>query len=153
MVKGRAGATGFTLLELIIVLFIIGLVCGFSTVFITKGLPSARLNATVRELSATIRHARSLAVLKGETQTMVIDAEAQQYGIEGYPRKRFPADVIVRTIDPVTGEATDKSRLMRFEPGGVFEGAGIWLENKTTTVRIDTDPIAGVVAAKSTVER
>lgn len=139
----------FTLLELIIVLFIIGMICGFATVFVTKGLSSAKLNSTVRELSATIRHARSLAVIKSEAQTMVIDAGARQYGIEGYPRKSIPADVTLKIVDPLTGEATGGNRSIRFAPDGGHEGTGVLLANKTVTVRIDTDPVVGSTVAKT----
>jgi general secretion pathway protein H len=140
---------GFTLLELIVVLFIIGLICGFSTVFVAKGLPSAKLNATARELSATIRHARALALMNCEAQRIVVDVEARQYGIEGHPRKSIPADVIMKTADPVSGEATAENRSIRFAPDGSYEGASVWLANKTLTVRIDTDPVVGSTVAKT----
>ena len=78
---------GFTLLELILVLLLIGLILGFST-FIVLGttLPSARFSATARDLSTTIREARSLARVSGDKQTVIIDLDT------GDLRDRGPQD-------------------------------------------------------------
>ncbi|NTU42212.1 MAG: prepilin-type N-terminal cleavage/methylation domain-containing protein, partial [Nitrospirales bacterium] len=64
---------GFTLLELIIVLFLITLILGLSTVFFTTSLSSGRLNSTAREMAAALRHARVMANMRGDSMLFTID--------------------------------------------------------------------------------
>jgi len=52
---------GFTLLELIIVLALVVLILGLTSLFVAGRLPSAKANAAGREIAGMIRHARSLA--------------------------------------------------------------------------------------------
>ena len=80
---------GFTLLELIIVIFLITLVIGLSSVFFADTLPSGKFTASARELAATIRQARHLAQLKGEDEFITIDMDSRNYRMEGRGEKSF----------------------------------------------------------------
>ncbi|MBE0556166.1 MAG: prepilin-type N-terminal cleavage/methylation domain-containing protein, partial [Proteobacteria bacterium] len=93
---------GFTLLEVIIVLALVTLVLGLSSVFIAGYLPSVKANAAGREISGMIRHARSLARLNRETRSFVIDLDRRTYGIEGLATKSFPPEARIRVIDPLS---------------------------------------------------
>ncbi len=139
---------GFTLLELVIVLFLITLILGLSAVFFANTLPSARLNATAREMSATVRLARSLARIHGATQTMTIDLDAKDYGIEGRPSKTIPPDLTIKIIDPFTEEVTNGKYRFVFRSIGGAEGGTIVLSNSKRSVSIQMDPIIGVVVIK-----
>jgi prepilin-type N-terminal cleavage/methylation domain-containing protein len=61
---------GFTLLEIIIVLALVTLILGLSSVFVAGFLPSAKANAAGREISGMIRHARSLARMNRESRSV-----------------------------------------------------------------------------------
>lgn len=143
---------GFTLLELIIVLTLIGIMCGFSTLFFAGGLPNARLNATARDISSVIRHARALAQLRHEDQTVTIDAKGRTYGIKGQPTKVVPEDIAIETIDPLTGRASQDARTFRFYAAGGQEAASVIVRNKDKALRVVIDPVAGSVTVKA-VER
>ncbi len=67
---------GFTLLELLIVMSIIILMLSISTVFISSALPSSRFNSTVRDMAATIRHAKYLLQKSGKKQVVAIDIDS-----------------------------------------------------------------------------
>jgi general secretion pathway protein H len=141
--------SGFTLLEVIIVLFLISLILGLSTVFFANTLPSTRLNATAREISATIRHARHLAYTNGEKQTITIDLDSRLYGIEGIAQKNIPSDIYIKVIDPLSGEIrSGKYSILFYETGGI-EGSGtIVLFNNKKTIKIVLDPIVGSVVIR-----
>ena len=94
---------GFTLLEIIIVMSLMTLILGLSTVYFAGFLPSAKFNAAGREISGMIRHARSLARMNMERRTVVIDLDSRIYGIEGLGTKPFRRNR-VRVLDPVSGE-------------------------------------------------
>jgi len=67
------------LLELIIVLFLMSVILGLSAIFFANSLPGYRLNATVRNISTTIKQARSFAKMLNEQQIVTIDLENRQY--------------------------------------------------------------------------
>jgi hypothetical protein len=141
--KCKITNNGFILLELIIVLFLTTLILGLSTIFFANILPSNKFNATVRDISATIRHARSLAQIYGEKQTITIDLDLKKYGLEGRGVKEIPSDVYIKIIDPLSGEIHQgKYRLVLYPTGGI-EGGTIVLWNSKKTVSIQLDPVIG----------
>lgn len=70
---------GFSLLELLVVLFIIGLAVSVVFPVLEKGLSSIRLKTSAREVAAALREARSLAVSKCERQVLNIDVDEGKY--------------------------------------------------------------------------
>ena len=146
--SGIGSSCGFTLLEMVIVLILIGLLFGLSAFAIGRGIPSVRLNATAREISAAIRFTRTLALTKGESQTMTIEFETRKFGIKGRDSKSIPSDISVRVIDPVAGEVSRGVYRIVFRPSGGYEGAQIVLRAGGNEVRVNTDPILGSTTTK-----
>jgi prepilin-type N-terminal cleavage/methylation domain-containing protein len=66
MRRGRGrGRTGFTLVEIMIVVVLIGMLCGIVYASWQYAIPRANLNAAVRELSAVLQQSRSEAISRG----------------------------------------------------------------------------------------
>lgn len=145
---GTGGGDGFTLLELIIVLFLIVLILGLSTIFFANTLPSSRLTATAREMSATIRHAKHLALINGEKQTITINLDSRYYGIEGIAHKNIPTGISIKVIDPLLGEIHKGEYPFVFSATGGMEGGTIVLSTKKKTMSIELDPVVGSVVIK-----
>ena len=139
---------GFTLLEVIMVIFLMTLILGMSTVFFAGFLPSARFSAAGREMSAVIRHARSLARMNMEKKTVVIDLDSRVYGIEGLITKSFPPEMKITVLDPLSGEMYRGKYPIVFHPTGGVEGGTIILSSSKKIMRIETDPISGAVVIK-----
>ncbi len=141
-------ARGFTLLEIIIVLFLIALLFGLATGFFANVLPSARLGATARELSTSIRQTKSLAQNRGEEMILTINLDTRQYGIEGGAVKTIPREVSITVDDPALGEIRNGKYFILFGPGGGVEGGTVVLRYKKRTFLIETDPIVGSVIVR-----
>ena len=147
--QNRIGSQdGFTLLEIVIVMTLMTLILGLSTVYFAGFLPSAKFSAAGREISALVRHARSLARLNMEKKTVVIDLDSRVYGIEGLGTKSFPADMKITVLDPVSGEMTRGKYPIVFHPDGGMQGGTIILSGRGKNMRIETDPISGAVVLK-----
>ncbi len=147
--KENKKQNGFTLLELIIVIFLITLILGLSTVFLAGTLSSSKLSATVRDMVATIRHARLLAQSTGESQAIIIDLDSRIYSIEGKANKIIPDDLNIMVIDNVKGEEINEgSYRITFNAIGGIEGGRIVLWNEKKKVYIDIDPITGARIAE-----
>ena len=144
--EADAGA-GFTLLELLIVLALVTLVVGISTVFLVNTLPASKLNATARDISSTIRNARILAQINNEQQVMTIDLDSNRYGIEGRGDRNIPPGMHIKVMDPFLGEVRNGTYQMRFHAFGTG-GATVVVWNDKRSVSIQVDPITGPVITK-----
>jgi len=140
--------SGFTLLEIIIVLFLITLITGMSTIFLLNALPSNKLNATARTLSATIRQARTLAQIHNEGKTVFIDLDSRKYGIEGLGSRDIPSEIFIKVTDPMSGEILKGTYKISVHSGGGIEGGTIQLWTLKKAVSIQIDPVLGAVVIK-----
>jgi len=66
---------GFTMIELMIVLAIMGFVIAFAGPRISKGLSSLSLKTTAKKITGLLRYARSKAVNTGRTYNVIFDSE------------------------------------------------------------------------------
>lgn len=139
---------GFTLLELIIVIFLIALIFGISAVFFVNSLPAGKFNAAVRDISSSIRHARALAQINGTTQTVTIDLEAKKYGITGKELKPLPQHVLIKVLDPFSREVAEGQYAFHFGPSGSCDGGTIVVWNDKKMVSIVIDPVVGATVVK-----
>jgi prepilin-type N-terminal cleavage/methylation domain-containing protein len=146
--RSDTGERGFTLLELIIVMLLSTLILGLSALFFARTLPSGRLNATAREMSAMIRYARSFAQISGERQSIVLDLDAATYGIAGKGEKKLPREVTLKVIDPLSGPMQEGTVTMVFEPTGFMSAATIELSTSNRAIRLQTDPVVGSVTLR-----
>jgi prepilin-type N-terminal cleavage/methylation domain-containing protein len=144
----KAADKGFTLLEIIVVITLIVLIFGFSTLFFGNALPGARLNSAARELSAMMRYAKMLAQNNGEPQTVLINLDTGRYSIEGVQTRNLPEGINIRVADPVTGEVSRGNYAVLFHESGIVEGGTITLWNAKRTINIELDPIVGSVVLK-----
>ncbi|MCX5806042.1 MAG: hypothetical protein NT010_08255 [Proteobacteria bacterium] len=131
------------MIELVVVLFFITLILGLSTVFFSGSLPSVRIMSTAREMSATMKHAQSLARINHEKQIITIDLDAKRYGIEGYAAREIPRDVQIKVVDPFSGEILKGRYHLVFPVIGGGGGGVVVLWNNRKKLSIWTDPVAG----------
>jgi general secretion pathway protein H len=127
--------TGFTLLEMIVVLAILGLALGL---VISRGpMHSARLDADVaaRELTAALRLARGRAI--AEDRPVAVALAANSYLVDGSAVHRVPVDVTL------AGNAA-----IRFAPDGSSSGGTIVVQAAASRVTIGVDWLTGRVGAQ-----
>ncbi len=75
---GRRNCRGFTLLELIVVLLIIGLIAGLVVPKLTGPLGDLDLKTAAQKISASLRYARSQATAEKTTVVTLFDFEANR---------------------------------------------------------------------------
>ncbi|MBM4314202.1 MAG: hypothetical protein FJ122_09825 [Deltaproteobacteria bacterium] len=142
----RLGATGgFTLLELMLVLFLAMLMLGMGVIAMMNRLPAARLDATAREMSALIRQARTLARIHMVKQTLIVDMDARHFGIEGRISRQIPEEVRLKIDDPLTGDVDKGIYRLGFSPFGGIDGGVIRLTTERRSITITPDPVMGFV--------
>jgi prepilin-type N-terminal cleavage/methylation domain-containing protein len=90
---------GFTLIEVMIVVFLMSLILGITTIFFANTLPSAKHKAAARELAATIKYAKHLAFVKNEKQIINIDLDARKYFIDGRETRSIPSEISITVYE------------------------------------------------------
>ena len=141
----RRAAGGFTLLELIVTLAILGVVVGLVMPSIGRGTEAVRMRAEVAAFSAILRHARERAIVTQKPQAVVVDPTNQRISVrvggpEGEVRewRALP--------ERLTVEATPPPALtVQFDARGGSSGGDFRLSSGTLAWRITVDALTGRV--------
>jgi hypothetical protein len=123
---------------------LMALVTGFVALYFAGSITRSKVSESRRDISATIRHARALAIERGEAQTVVFDLDSHTFGIGQKPRKSIPSDIVIAISDPVRGEITHGTYDIDLQPTGEVHGGSILLSKGTSKAVISPDPVMGV---------
>jgi len=77
---------GFTMIELMIVLVIMGFVLALAGPMVTRGLSGLTLKTAAKKVAAALRYARSQAVNRAQPYSVIFDREHGRIVIRGIPR-------------------------------------------------------------------
>jgi len=139
---------GFTLMELLMVVFLITIILSLSAFFFAGFLPASQFNATGREISAALQRTRSLARLNMQSQSFTIDLDNRSYESSGTSVKYIPAGISIKVIDPFSGEISHGKHSIIFNPTGSMAGGTIILSQKKRLLYIELDPVTGALATR-----
>ena len=141
--RHEVGSRGFTLLELIVALFVIALAVGLVAPVIGRSTDSLRGRSEIARFSAMIRWARDQAITTRRGHAFVVDPVANRATIVAAPdevrrTRPFPPELRV--------EANPQQALtVRFEPNGVSNGGDFRLTTGGTRYQVTVDPLTGRV--------
>lgn len=126
----RAGrASGFTLLELLVVLALLGLLAGVVLPRLTTPGIASAADRTVRELANALATARNDAIFRNRESRLVLDVARRLYAVDGRASERLPGDLSV-TIEASEPEvAGDGTAAIRFHPDGSSSGGTIVVQS------------------------
>jgi len=135
--SGCASSSGFTLLELLVVLTIASLVVALVPPAISAAVPGARLSNAARELTAALRDAHYRAVSRADVVDVEFEFEPSQYRIADGAATKLPGGIELsisetgtnaRKRPPATTErVSDEAYRLSFYPDGSSSGATIKL--------------------------
>lgn len=139
---------GFTLIELVVVLFLAGILAALVVPSFEAPLESARLRAGAAELRGTLLRARTLAASEASGHAVALDLEKGAYRIPGEERARSLPEGIRFESVRVAGETAAREARIRFFPDGSGEEAEIALESDGGgRLRVTVDPLTGLAEA------
>src|SRR5436190_7899326 len=140
---GQVDERGFTLLELIVSLLVIGLAIGLVIPAVGRGTETLRARAEVAGFSAMLRHARDQAITTQRGYAVVIDPGARRSSLLAAPdevkqTRTWPADLEIGATPP-------EALTVRFEPSGLSTGGEFRVTVKNMRYRVTVDSLTGRV--------
>jgi general secretion pathway protein H len=138
---------GFTLLELLVVLAIIGAVLAFVPGFMVRSQPGLDVDVAARAIADALRQARSYAVLQNRDQLFALDVEERLFRI-GEQRAPVQMDRDLEiTFQTARSEVMSETiGQIRFFPDGSATGGRIGLTLDGRHVEVVVDWLTGLVS-------
>ncbi|MCE3247873.1 MAG: General secretion pathway protein [Geminicoccaceae bacterium] len=144
---------GFTLLELLVVLGIIGLILAFVPGFVLRGQPDFDVEVAARAVADGLRATRSAALLENREQLFALDVEERLFRTASM---RAPVQIdrgIELTFQTARSELLSEGiGQIRFFPDGSSTGGRIGLTLDGRHTEISVDWLTGLVAVAHAAE-
>ena len=137
---------GFTLIELVMVLALIGISMAIVAPNIAKGLQDREVRGAALSLAAMARDLRSRALFDGVPQQLVVNLPQNSYLVARTREVHLPTDVKFASVEG--GESVDRdTKRFYFFPNGSSLGGEIVLadSDKAISYLIRLEPLTGKI--------
>jgi general secretion pathway protein H len=143
---------GFTLLEIIVALAIIGLTLALAFPNVSRGPSRAELSATTRDVASLLRTTRMRAIDGNRSTDFVADAEHSVFGLKGAEPHRLPRGIRM-TITTSTDRKRGETGIIRFYPDGSASGGSVFLSAGGLQYEVHVNWLSGGVAIREASSR
>jgi general secretion pathway protein H len=135
--RGKNG--GFTLVETMLVILVIGLIAALALPYTRTLSPSVRLEAQATKVVAVLRATRAAAIRANADQSVVIDTERFTVTSPATPAARIDPDINIRVVFADRERRSTSQGGIRFFSNGQSTGGRIRLSlgNLTTGVGVN----------------
>jgi general secretion pathway protein H len=136
---------GFTLLELLVVLAIIGLVVALVPGFVLRSQPQLDVDVAARAIADGLRQTRSEAILRNRPQAFALDVEARMFRAGDHTPVRIDDGIALSfrsARSQLLGAGTGQ---IRFFPDGSSTGGLIRLVQGEARADVRSDWLTGLV--------
>lgn len=146
--RQRRRGSGFTLIELVVAFAILALLAATAPAALGKLHETMEYRATVRQMLAGLKDARTTAARTGQNVPFAIDLAERTFGIDGAPGEHIPEGLDIRVVLAEREmSATERRGMIRFYPDGGATGGTIELRRVSGEgVRLRVDWLLGRVS-------
>ena len=149
MISRSEPRAGFTLIEMIVVLTILGLMTVLIVANGTRVSPAVHARAAAEAISGALRSARSEALMSNRSVAFTLDVAGRSYQWGQTPRQTLSDDLGLslltsRELLAVSGDAG----LIRFDPDGGSSGGRVAIEGSGVVWWVGIDWLSGRVSTE-----
>ena len=143
---GETGdARGFTLMELLVVLAILGLTMVLAMPTLGRLLPGLELRTEARDVASALREARASAIGRNEEVTIVLDRERGLLQVAGKPIVQLSPKIGVSALETSHSSRAGDNEI-RFFPDGTSTGGRLTLALGERQEHVVVDWLTGAVS-------
>jgi general secretion pathway protein H len=139
---------GFTLFELLIVLFILSLASAVTAPKIVVAVDSTRTRNAASELASALRTTRSEAIRRNRDLVLVLDVDARTFQQPNRPPREIGRGIMVRMLTAAGERIGSHTAGIRFYSDGSASGGEISLQDGKTRHDVSVDWLSGRVAIR-----
>jgi general secretion pathway protein H len=144
---------GFSLIEMIAVIVLIGIAVSIVSFSFTKSLSNAKIQAASRDLVAALRYTRGQAIVKGQQTALDLDLQNNTYQAPGRALVKLPAQMRMTLLTADTEQTSATSGRIRFFPDGASTGGHISVFMGQREWRINVSWLTGQVVREEVATR
>lgn len=138
---------GFSLIELVVALAILGLAYALVPPLFSGARSTAELKGATRQLAAGLRQARNYAVTRRTEAVLTLDVQKRDFTLSGDSRThRLPPQVELKLVTAQREVVDDKLASIRFYADGSSNGGRITLGSGERSFEVDVNWLTGRVA-------
>lgn len=141
-----AAAGGFTLLEMVVALLVIGAVASVLAVSLTGGITGVQLRAASKELAAELRRTRAQAIATGTVQAFEVVPDARTWRGARERTGTFDDDLTITFTGVREVQAEEGTGRIVFFEDGASTGGRIRLQRERAAIDVDVAWLTGEVS-------
>jgi general secretion pathway protein H len=138
-------AKGFTLLEMLAVILLVGIASAAVSFSVSQGLASARVRAASSELAGALRATRAQAIVRSTEQNFDVDMQANTYRGSKPKDVTLPKGLQVSITSAKEDRPNDHTGRIRFFPDGSSTGGRITLQSGKRQWHVNVSWLTGQV--------
>ncbi len=148
MTNIKHSEAGYTLVEMLVVLVLLGMATAVSLPYATTPGQAQKLDATASQLATLFRQAQTVAYITNREVTVSFDRDSRKWLTNnGSPQLQLDRSLAVTALT-IEGHVSEKEVSYRFFPVGGSSGGRVLLEANENKVSVDLNWLTGAVAWK-----
>jgi general secretion pathway protein H len=148
MTGNTQNQSGYTLVEMLVVLVLLGLATAISLPYATSSGQAQKLDATASQLAALFRQAQTLAYVTNRDVKVSFERDSRKWLVnDGSPQLQLDQSLSITALT-VEGQVSEKEISYRFFPVGGCSGGRVVLEANKNKVTVNLNWLTGAITWK-----
>ena len=141
----RRAQRGFSLIELVAVLVLVGIALSLVSLAFTKSLDNAKVQAASRDLVAALRYTRGQAIVKGQQSVFEVDTRGELYRGADKRDVKLPRGLQLSVTSAASDQTRGEIARIRFFPDGSSTGGRITLRSGQREWHVNVSWLTGAI--------